>query len=67
MQKSDAIQYFGSAPKLARALGLTRQAIYQWPDTVPDLYQYKLAAITDGALRVSSLPAGSASDGPSPS
>ena len=27
-----AIQYYGSIPKLAKALGIQRQSVYQWPD-----------------------------------
>jgi hypothetical protein len=54
MQKSEAIQHFGSASKLAKALGLkSRQAIYQWPDEVPELYQYKLHHLTRGKLPLS--------------
>lgn len=32
MNKQIAIQVFGSVQKAAEALGVTRQAIYQWPD-----------------------------------
>lgn len=32
MRKEDAIEIFGSPVDLAKALGVTRQAIYQWPD-----------------------------------
>lgn len=54
MQKADAIRYYGSAQKLAHALGLkSRQAIYCWPDEVPDLYQYKLHHMTGGELSLS--------------
>ena len=52
MKKKDAIDYFGSARALAEALGISRQAVYQWPDTVPDTQMYKLAWLTDGALAV---------------
>ncbi len=50
MLKSQAIEFFGGAPALARALGLTRQAIHAWPDVVPDLYQYKLHHLSGGKL-----------------
>jgi hypothetical protein len=54
MRKSDAIEYFGGAQKLATALGLkSRQAIYQWPgELVPDLYQYKIHHLSGGALPI---------------
>ena len=32
MDKKEAIQKFGSTRKLAEALGISVQAIYQWPD-----------------------------------
>lgn len=54
MQKQEAIAYFGNANRLAKALGLSRQAIYAWkgPD-VPELYQYRLHRLTEGALPLS--------------
>lgn len=55
MDKAAAIAFFdGSPTKLARAVGLkSRQAIYKWPDEVPDLYQPMLYQISDGALPLS--------------
>lgn len=54
MQKTDAIRHFGGAQKLATALGLkSRQAIYAWPEEVPELYQYKLFHLSNGELRLS--------------
>lgn len=54
MQKLDAIRHFGGAAKLAHALGLkSRQAIYAWPDEVPELYQYKLNHLSGGELELS--------------
>jgi len=54
MQKADAIKYFGGAAKLAHELGLkSRQAIYAWPDEVPELYQYKLHHLSRGDLPLS--------------
>lgn len=54
MQKSDAIEMFGGATKLAKAVGLkSRQAIYAWPEEVPDLYQYKLHHLSGGKLPLS--------------
>lgn len=63
MQKSDAIEHFGSAAKLAKAVGLTsRQAIYAWPEVVPPRYQYQLHHLTNGKLPLS--PDLAKSDGP---
>ena len=54
MRKSDAIEFFGGAQQLANVLGLkSRQAIYAWPEEVPELYQYKLAHLTAGKLPLS--------------
>lgn len=35
MKKSSAIKMFGSVGALASAYGCTRQAIYQWPEDLP--------------------------------
>jgi hypothetical protein len=54
MLKTEAIKHFGSAQKLAHACGLkSRQAVYLWPDEVPEKYQYKLHHLTGGALELS--------------
>lgn len=55
MKKSDAIAFFdGSPKKLAEAVGLkSRQAIYKWPEEVPDLYQLTLHKLSDGRLKLS--------------
>lgn len=50
MRKSDAIKHFGGVNKLAELLDLTRQAIWSWPEEVPDLYTYKLHHLSDGTL-----------------
>ena len=34
MTKIEAIKRFGSVRKLAAALGISVQAVYQWPDTL---------------------------------
>jgi hypothetical protein len=49
MTKDEAIQHFGGAPALAKALGIERQAVYQW-DKVPEKQQLRLEKITAGAL-----------------
>lgn len=35
MQKSDAIQVFGSVAHLARAIGVSHTAVQKWPDMLP--------------------------------
>jgi len=54
MQKSAVIEFFGSAQKVAAAVGLkSRQAIYAWPPEVPELYQYRLHRLSGGKLPLS--------------
>jgi hypothetical protein len=54
MQKLEVIRHFGSAQKVAEAVGLkSRQAVYAWPDEVPELYQYKLHHLSGGELQLS--------------
>ena len=38
----DAVRLFGSKSKLARALGITPQALNNWGEYVPELRVYKL-------------------------
>ena len=57
MQKTRAVEFFGGPTKLARLLGISRQAIYQWPEVVPDLYQYKLHHLSGGELEIDAIDA----------
>lgn len=50
MTKSQAIKHFGSISALAKALGVTYEAVRQWAD-VPELRQYQIERITNGALK----------------
>lgn len=54
MRTQAAIDHFGGVQKLAAALGITRGAVYLWGSTVPELRQYQLERITDGALKADS-------------
>jgi len=49
MTKSEAIKIFGGATSLARALGIRRQSIYQWPEM---LNQRTADEIRGAALRL---------------
>lgn len=51
MKKASALTYFGSASKLARAIGVTRSAVQQWGDLVPPLSAAKLERASNGALK----------------
>jgi len=46
MRTKDAIEEFGNSVRcLAEALGITREAIYQWGETVPALRAYEIRDI----------------------
>jgi predicted transcriptional regulator len=49
MKKNQAIQIFGSVPNLASAIGVTRHAIYQWPD---ELSQRTSDEVVGAAMRL---------------
>lgn len=53
MRKSDVLAHFdNSVQATADALGITRSAVHQWPEIVPEGSAYKLQVITGGRLRV---------------
>ena len=52
MKKSDAIEHFGSASKLATAINIAPAAVSQWGETIPLLRAYQLEKITGGQLKV---------------
>ena len=52
MSTDKAINHFGSAASLAKALGLSKAAVSQWGEYVPALRAYQLERITKGALVV---------------
>jgi len=39
MKKEDAISIFGSVTQLAGAMGISRQAIYMWPEIITGAVQ----------------------------
>ena len=52
MYTETVISYFGSRNKLAKALGIRRQAIQAWGSIIPMGRAYQLENITDGKLKV---------------
>lgn len=53
MLKADVLAHFDGSPvAVARALGITRSAVNQWPEIVPLKSALKLQSITTGALWV---------------
>jgi hypothetical protein len=49
MTKQDAITMFGEVKHLAAVLGITQQAIYQWPSELPQSY---VDRINGAAMRI---------------
>jgi transcriptional repressor of cell division inhibition gene dicB len=53
MKKSDVIDHFGGSQiKVAKALGITKSAVSQWKEVIPEGAAYKLQVMTAGVLRV---------------
>jgi DNA-binding transcriptional regulator YdaS (Cro superfamily) len=52
MNKATVIEHFGNASSTADALNITRQAVSQWGDIIPEGMAYKVQAITGGDLSV---------------
>ncbi|MCL1048915.1 Cro/CI family transcriptional regulator [Shewanella abyssi] len=50
MKTKDAISYFGNKCSLAGALKLSKSAISQWPEDVPELRAYQIERLTNGEL-----------------
>lgn len=50
MKKQDAISHFGSKAAVARAAGISKQAVSQWGDFVPPRIAELLAEISAGKL-----------------
>jgi hypothetical protein len=52
MKTTDAIQHFGSRPKLAAALNIKAPSVYCWGPLVPIGRAYQLQHLTNGVLKV---------------
>ena len=52
MLKQTAIDHFGGAAALARALGRTPSAVTEWGEIIPEGMAYKIQVITAGILQV---------------
>jgi len=50
MKKNDVIRHFGSAKKVADALGIKPAAVSQWKEEIPPLRALQLEKITHGVL-----------------
>lgn len=54
MKTLDAIQYFGTAAALAKALKIKPPSVSEWGDYPPITRQYQIQVITNGALKAES-------------
>jgi transcriptional regulator with XRE-family HTH domain len=52
MRKSDVQAHFGTLEAIAQAIGVSKSAVGQWPERVPQGSAYKLQFVTGGILRV---------------
>ena len=52
MDKQDAINMFGSVAAMAAALGITKNAIYMWPDPLP---QHHIDRVVGAAIRLGKI------------
>lgn len=53
MNKQDVVAHFGGTDAAtAKALGITRSAVWQWKDVVPERIAWKVQFMTGGVLRV---------------
>jgi DNA-binding transcriptional regulator YdaS (Cro superfamily) len=48
MTKKEAIGHFGSVAKLAKALGISVQAVHKWGEFVPPVRAYHVRAVMEG-------------------
>lgn len=56
ISKQDIILFFGGVDRLAKALGITRQAIYQWKNTIPRACGYQIEVLSHGRLKAKNMP-----------
>ena len=52
MTTQEAVQLWGGHTRLAKVLGITRDAIYKWGEYPPNEKQYKLMVLSGGRLSV---------------
>lgn len=42
-----ALRFFGNANRMAKALGISRQAVGDWKEVIPELRQYQIRVLMD--------------------
>lgn len=57
MTFDDVKAYFGTAAKVADAVGMERQSVYRWKEVgIPPLRQLEFEHLTEGALKADEMP-----------
>jgi len=51
----EVVEHFDGIPALARALGIERQAIYQWKKQIPEMRALQIERITRGRFQAHRL------------
>ncbi|MER0046538.1 Cro/CI family transcriptional regulator [Pectobacterium odoriferum] len=62
MQKIEVVNFFDTQRKIARALGISEQAVSLWKELIPERAALKLEKITEGKLKYNPSLYGSCSD-----
>ena len=52
MLKQDVLDYFKTQVAAARAVGISKQGVWMWPEVVPQAHAWKLQILTEGKLKV---------------
>jgi DNA-binding transcriptional regulator YdaS (Cro superfamily) len=52
MYKSDVIKFFGNQVSTGRALGVTKSAVSQWKEVVPEAVAYRAQRVSRNKLKV---------------
>jgi len=55
MDKNTIIEIFGGIPTLARELGISQQAVYQWPDRLSERQEDRIIRLAWRANRLSDI------------
>jgi transcriptional repressor of cell division inhibition gene dicB len=58
MLKADVVRHFGTQEKVAKRLGIQRQAVQAWGEIIPDGRAWELQFLTDGVLQARPLKGG---------
>ena len=52
MYKSDVLKHFKNGAAAGRALGVTKSAVSQWKEVIPEAVAYRAQRVTRGKLKV---------------